>query len=449
MLSVPVERAKLLRVEGRHTWTVQTSDDGWAVTDPGAGKAITRTVTGLLRKLDGLQAQRVLAEAPDDLRDYGLDKPQLVVTVTVAPAASDTDEATDDEPTTHTLLLGNVRQDSICATLKDRPTVFLLPKSMLDSLNPGLDEVRSDDLLEFDPEAIAAITVERAGGKTLKLVRDGETWTIRAPLSGPAETAAVEDLLRKASSLQADDWLTLAGDFEIDSPMATLTMEPEDETLAAVTLTIGGKSPGEPRNVVRSSQAPAPALVTLAKLEPLLAGAEAYWPTQLTEIGPDERIAAMTLNRPDETVQLKRLAGGYWRLTSPVEADADMDGITRMTRTLGDLSAAEILYVGETLSGRFSDAAQQIAATLTVEPTGEAGDDAGPRTVTLHVARLDDEEIAWIQRDGLWTVGRSENLWNLLSAELRQQEAAETDAPEADAGDPDAPAPFAPAPPMP
>jgi hypothetical protein len=104
-----------------------------------------------------------------------------------------------------------------------------------------------------------------------------------------------------------------------------------------------------------------------------------------------------------------------------------------------NLTATEVLYAGETLSRRFSDAEQHITATLTLEPTGEA-DDAGPQTVTLHVARIDDDEVAWIQRDGLWTVGRVENLWDLLNADLQQRETTEPDEPEPD----NMPMPFAP-----
>lgn len=60
---------------------LERSPQGWRIQQPEAGPADEASITFLLNTLATGQAQRTLEISPSDVKDYGLDQPQITVTI--------------------------------------------------------------------------------------------------------------------------------------------------------------------------------------------------------------------------------------------------------------------------------------------------------------------------------------------------------------------------------
>jgi len=109
----------------------RTGETAWKVVEPAAGAADEPRVTDLLFKLSGLRADGLAAEQPGRLERYGLDKPELTVTVTKA-----------DGREVGTLLVGKEDQDRRYVQMKGEAPVYTIPAVDLKDLPRAPDDFR-------------------------------------------------------------------------------------------------------------------------------------------------------------------------------------------------------------------------------------------------------------------------------------------------------------------
>lgn len=433
LLEVSADRVRRLTIQGRDEYTLVRDTDTWRLIEPITAGTDESRVDNLIQKLSVLRANEILTEQPDSLAPYGLDRPQLSVTVEIGPQAS---APADDAPAdaTHTLLLGNVRQDTICAKLADHPAVFTLPKAMLDVLGPSLDEIRSRELVTLSPADVAKVSIEH-NGQSLTLQRKDNGWALTQPVEHSADPAAVNTLLRRLTKLQADRWLRTPGELELTSPTATIILTPTDDQAKPARLTIGKPTPDGKDYIVQASHAASPARVPITTIDALLHDEEHYWPRQLSDIGPEARTETLTLRRPTERIVLERLAGGYWRQNEPAPGDANSDRCEAIAQALRSLRAETIVHVGKALPPRFATAEDRIDTVLAVRLPEQNGQPATLKRRELAFVQLNGACYAWPSDiEGRFVVGRVEpDLYTLLAGDVQAPPLPEEDEFQVDA----------------
>ncbi|MFC1713510.1 DUF4340 domain-containing protein [Candidatus Poribacteria bacterium] len=104
----------------------------WRIVEPIREKAKNYQVIDILRKLEGLKAEKFVTEKAARLSDYGLDQPDMTVTVTLK----------DDS--TKTLLVGGTLPDSDSSYAKDADAdvIFVIEKDVVDELGKSLSEIK-------------------------------------------------------------------------------------------------------------------------------------------------------------------------------------------------------------------------------------------------------------------------------------------------------------------
>lgn len=414
---VPRDDIVAVRIQGRQNYTLGKTDGLWDITQPFTIRADTSAVRELLTKLTtDLKAERFLTEAAVSPTPYGLDRPQLVVTVTTRQTPSPTASQPTETHKTYALLLGNHRGKSICAMVKGKPEVFTLPEAMLEDLQPGMDTLRAKTLLSFQPIDVKRIQIDR-GGETMVLQRNG-AWSMTQPFNGPTEAGAVDELLQTLMHIKADTWIAspqTSQSMSLSSPRATISLHTRNG--GRQTLRIGNPS-GDGKGVFcQPNDVPAIALVNPGDVDKVLQPAKQYWSGTLLPIAPETGIQGMTIDRPDGSYVLAKYDDA-WRLAAPVIGRADAKAVETILKTLAGLQATKIVTLGESLPKAYAEAKDRITVSLT---TRDGADDEPSSTWRLCVAMIGDDVFAWREGQPVVAVGACPtSLYTTLAQPLQE-----------------------------
>lgn len=169
---------------------------------PANGGAASR----LLADLSSGKVQRFVADLASDLKGFGLDQPQ--VTVTISDFSSEgTPESNAGEREQARLIIGRVEADAAYAKLVDEPFIFAVPRKLVDDL--WTDPIRWQSLRinDIKREDIVAIEITRIGQPPLGLVADGPKGWKLAKGDGTLNQVAVKSLVNTIADLRAVRWL--------------------------------------------------------------------------------------------------------------------------------------------------------------------------------------------------------------------------------------------------
>ncbi len=204
-----------LEIDGNEV-AVQLRKTGnrWALTSPIAAQADFGTTDGVLGRLSTGQIASVEAESTDNLTQYGLAPPRLIVTVRLTGS-------------TATLLVGSAAGPGRVYARDDaRDLVFTVDETLVGELVQNAEAYRRKDLFGFRP----------FNAESLALERDGETWSFEksestdagagwrriSPDPGEADADAMEDLLVKLSNLRAESFVGSRDGTGLAAPVARL-----------------------------------------------------------------------------------------------------------------------------------------------------------------------------------------------------------------------------------
>jgi hypothetical protein len=195
--------------------TLQKADAGkWQITLPKPYRADQETVAGMLSTLSGLNADRVVEDKASNLKQYGLD-----------PAVAELD-ITGKGQGTRQLLLGDDTPTGgdVYASLAGDPRVFTVSSFNKTSLDKSLNDLRDKSLLTVDADTVSRVELIRKG-QEIEFDRTKDGWQILKPTSSPADSSAVNNLVRSLTSatmqLSASGTNDAAAEFARATPVAT------------------------------------------------------------------------------------------------------------------------------------------------------------------------------------------------------------------------------------
>jgi hypothetical protein len=235
-----LERVEVESPEGK----VALAMDGgaWKITAPAALKVDENAMSDLLGKARDLRAKEFVAEDHKQLARYGLDQPQVRLSVWEKDAK---------EP--KSLLVAAAKEKDLAyATVTGggtpRPVVLVDGKALTD-LAKGAQDLRDRTLLGgFDVQGVTRVEIKRKDA-TLVLERKGDDdWQLVAPRQGKARAGRVSDLLWTLRSLRWRDLVAEQGwdaaKYGLDAPATTITLGGKDGKPLA-SLAIGRRDKGE------------------------------------------------------------------------------------------------------------------------------------------------------------------------------------------------------------
>jgi hypothetical protein len=238
------DRSKLERVEldspkGKVALALQ--DGKWRITAPVALRADEGAMSQVLFKARDLRAKDFVAEDAKRLAAYGLDKPQIRITVWEKDAK---------EPKALLLAPGREKDRAYATTLgAGSAGVAAVDPSALADLARGVTELRDRSLSDaFDTKDVTRVTIQRPT-VTLALDRTGpgeEDWQLAAPKKGKTRGGRVSELLWTLRNLKWKDLVAEQGwdaaRYGLDAGATTITLAGKDgQTIAALAV---GKQEG-------------------------------------------------------------------------------------------------------------------------------------------------------------------------------------------------------------
>lgn len=206
------------------------SGPDWRLTAPVNARADFAAVDGIVGRLfQARMAGLVSADGTNNLKDYGLDKPQAVVSLGSGSSRAE-------------LAIGAAEGEAnVYARDLSRPMVFTVEKTLLDELRKSADDLRLKELFEFRSfsatsfhlkqlDTVYAFSKKKGDGDNA-----ADVWSLTTPTAKAADAAKMTDLLTTTSNLRAESFVAAA----------TATGEP-----VTITVTFGDGDQAKTESVV-------------------------------------------------------------------------------------------------------------------------------------------------------------------------------------------------------
>jgi hypothetical protein len=227
------------------------SSEEWRLTAPTDARADFSVVDGIVSKLSQAKMKSVVTnDVAKDLKKYGFDKPQDVVTVGVGSTRA-------------SLALGAKSPDgALYARDLSRPIVFTVDAALLDDLKKKPDDLRQKMLFEFRSFTATSVDVTH-GAESFSFVKQtapaqpnqssvpAETWKLTKPAAKDIDQGKVTDFLVNLANLKAESFVDRpagSGDEYIFTVRFGDAKAPKDEhvTFRKTGTTVQGVRQGEP-----------------------------------------------------------------------------------------------------------------------------------------------------------------------------------------------------------
>ncbi len=195
----------LVLAEGTSRMSFARTGNEWRLAAPVSARADFSAVDGIVGRLFQARMSRlVTTDGTGSLREYGLDRPQIVVTLGAGSTKAE-------------LAIGAKEGDEhVYARDLSRPLVFTVEKILLDELKRKPDDLRVKDLFEFRSFSAVGLDITSAG-QTLSFAKAkgegenaAETWSQTTPSAKAVDEAKFSDMLITLSNLRAESFAATA-----------------------------------------------------------------------------------------------------------------------------------------------------------------------------------------------------------------------------------------------
>jgi hypothetical protein len=198
----------VIKQKGSDPVTLEKAGGTWQITGPKSYPADQNAVAGMLSTLSALNADRLVGDKGGNPQQYGLEAPAVELDIT------------GKGHTTQQLLLGDdtpAGGDAYAALAAD-PKVFTVASYNKSSLNKNLNDLRDTSLITLNADKVSRVELLKKG-QDIEFDRTKDGWEILKPKSSPAESAAVNELVRTLTSARMD--LGATGNAAVEFARAT------------------------------------------------------------------------------------------------------------------------------------------------------------------------------------------------------------------------------------
>jgi len=352
-----VADAVRLKAEGARNYEAVKSDGKWIFEKPVRARADKDKIEDVLRTFSGIYAEEFVADNPKNLRIYGLDEPQLKLTVVTEKEKKQEPQATQPaskpaesqpakkvERTTITLLVGSKVRNRYFAKRADQPWVFQINETTFKNLSATLDDLRDKRVVELDADKAAKVEIT-AGEEHAVVEKTGHKWQISNAVKGDAETSAVEDLVKAIADLKAaafeDEPKPQLVNYGFASPKVQLRVFCEGQ-VKPVEILVGAETPSGEMTFVKNVAENFIAVVKKEDADALL-----IKPVNLLERTvmkfDRSQVKRLEVVQQGRRVVLTKSQEGQWQLIEPVTADAGSEAVRAILADLCWLRARKVV----------------------------------------------------------------------------------------------------------
>jgi len=386
------------------TINCEKRDETWHVIHPLEAKADTQDIEDLLSELRSLKVSTFEADGADtqgQLEKFGLDAPRIQVELTDGDNtyAIDIGASIPAENGTH----GRV----YVKTIVYQDAVYTVDEGIYHLLNKSVFDLRDKRVIDFQRTDTIRIEIKQDRETTVCTKNFDNIWELQTPTGKiKADAEAVDDLLFGVDSLEAaafvDDSTANLASYGLATPSIKVAFTQRGEEAPTV-LGIGDYTQ-DGTVYVKAEQSPQVSRVKRSLIDKIAQGTAWLRDKRVLNFHIDDAIRLTSTLAGASVFTCQRL-GTNWRLTAPVQEDANNAEVNAIIYELDDLKAAA--FVGSKSTP--TDSATGFSnpnVQLTVELRNQ-------KVYTLHVGNQVDASGRFYAR-----LQHEPNLIFLLTAEL-------------------------------
>jgi len=219
-----IERDKVDRVEvvnGDSTMMLTKGAGDWKIASPVAARGDFGSIEGLVSRLQSAEMKSIAAENATDMKQYGLDKPAVLVTIGLGSARA------------QLALGGKTEKGDVYARDMSKSMVVTVAPDLLTELQKSANDLRGKDIFEFRAFNLTHIELTR-GAKTLVAVKvkgkgkdAKDTWQ-NVATKKPLDAAKFEAFLTKLAGFRAQSFADPKAKTGLDQPVLSVKATYDD-----------------------------------------------------------------------------------------------------------------------------------------------------------------------------------------------------------------------------
>jgi hypothetical protein len=225
-----------IEAAGKEKAILARKGEAWTIVNRNNQPANASEVSRLIELLKTEQVTKFVDDVASDLAKYGLDKPQLQVTLS-SFASENTAETTAGEHPFATLTFGKVEGDDVYTRVGDEPFIVAMRRTILDQLFADPIQWQVLAIFKFRPNDVHKLTVLTDHESALVRNANKEwTWVTG---SEPINQISVQSVLNALSGLRAVRWVGATTPAHgLDKPHLTITFttSPDDKNVHKLVL---------------------------------------------------------------------------------------------------------------------------------------------------------------------------------------------------------------------
>src|SRR5947209_10349852 len=220
-----------IEAPGKTKTILGRKDENWTIVSRNNQPANGAEVNRMLDLLKAEQVTKFVEDVASDLPKYGLDKPQLQVTLS-SFASENTPESTAGEHPFASIAFGKIEGEDVFARLGDEPFIVAVHRGLLANIFADPLQWQELAIFRFKPDDVHKLTVQTDRESAL-VQNEKKEWTwVKG--NEPVNSVNVRSLLNTLTVLRAVRWVgatTPAHGFEKPQVTITFTTSPDDKNV--------------------------------------------------------------------------------------------------------------------------------------------------------------------------------------------------------------------------
>lgn len=226
-----------IEAAGKPKVVLARKNDAWTIASRNNAPANAVEANRLIDTLSNEQVTQFVEDVASNLGKYGLDKPQLQVTLSSFASENTAETQAGDRPFA-VIAFGKIDGDKIYARVGEEPFVVAVRRTLVDNI--GTDPIQWQDTAIFNFKADQIHRLSVTTDKETKLVRGpNKQWTVEGQ-SAPIVQENLNALLTTLASLHAVKWVgTNPPPKTFDKPQVVIAFTSSPDDKATHKLTVG------------------------------------------------------------------------------------------------------------------------------------------------------------------------------------------------------------------
>ena len=376
------------------------ADERWVLAEPMAARADPDVMSTLVRETLGMRVKEFVADGPEDLGRYGLEKPRAEVTLWKkgepekkpegeTKEGEAKEEAKAEPVKVATLKFGSwadMEKKTVHVTPDEGKHVVSVNATALGSLEKPVADLRDKHVVAAEESTVSRVSVKNATGE-FEFAKTAGKWRVKVGdrPEAEADAAAVDDLLKEATGLKVlyfSEEKDAAAGFGTAQGCVRIQVEGEPNPRG---FEVGGTA--ESRTLVKNLREDWVGRVNENDLAWCRKPWHAFLGKEVLKAEP-AKVTRLAITTPDRTIELEQ-KDGKWRMVKPAEAEPESTFTGDLARELENLAC--LSYVAATTDVKpYGLETGSVVCAVTV--AGEKAEDP-PTVKTLRLATQKDAKV--------------------------------------------------------